>query len=584
MTALTSMMPIAPRPRQKPQPLFSSDMPFARVGLIINATVPAMILLWDAFHHQLGAAPVNFAIHTTGFVALTFLLLSLLVTPLRSITGFSWLIQFRRSLGLYAFYYAASHLAIYFWYDRARHFGSTVYEITHRPYLFIGFMSLLMMAPLAATSFNGAVRALGGKRWKALHRLAYLSAILGCIHYYIEVKADIRKPVTLIAVLTLALGYRLFTTVKKRIAAPSRAAAQNASAQPVAGKARYWKGNLRVAAMFKETDAVRTFRLTPENGGEIPFQFSAGQFLNLSLEIDGKKVGRSYTIASPPTRSAYIELTIKREDRGHVSRYLHDMLMTGHAISIAGPSGRFTFNPASEDRVLLIAGGVGITPVMSILRDLTDRAWPGKIDLVFSVRMPHEIIFADELKSLAARHPNLRVHITVTRDVPPDWTGSRGRITAELLHQLVPDFAGRLAFICGPTAMADAARDELISAGVLQSRIKLESFTPAAAVATDVGVAPETELPTDNLPIVTFAQSDKSAPLPPRKSILEVAESVGVPIDFDCRSGICGRCRTKLVSGEVTMAVQDALSDADIADGYILACQARCQEPVTVDA
>ena len=273
----------ARRPAQPP-PLFTPDMPFARFGLIINAAVPAAILLWDALHHQLGADPVNFAIHTTGFIALLFLLLSLTVTPLRSLPGFSWLLQFRRSLGLYAFFYACAHLAIYFWYDRAHNLGSTVYEITHRLYLIIGITALLLMAPLAATSFNAAVRALGGKKWKALHRLVYLSAILGCIHYYMQVKADTRKPLIMIAVLAVLLGYRVLLFIRHKTHPAMRTPAA------AAGKARFWKGNLKVAAMTRETPTVRTFRLVPEDGGEIPFQFAAGQFLNLTLDIEGKPV------------------------------------------------------------------------------------------------------------------------------------------------------------------------------------------------------------------------------------------------------------------------------------------------------
>jgi len=555
-------------------------MPFARLGLIINAAVPLALLLWDALHHNLGADPVNFAIHTTGFIALLSLLLSLAVTPLRSLPGFSWLLQFRRSLGLYAFFYTCCHLAIYFWYQQAHNIPSTLYEITHRLYLILGFTALLLMAPLAATSFNAAVRALGGKKWKALHRLAYLAAILGCIHYYIEVKADIRKPLIMIAVLTVLLGYRLLAFIKHKTNPAMRIPA-------TAAKPRFWKGNLKVASMTKETPTVRTFRLIPENPGEIPFQFTAGQFLNLTLLIDNKPVRRSYTIASPPTRKNYIELTIKREPAGQASSYLHEKLMTPggrHSIEISGPAGRFTFNPANENKILLLAGGVGITPVMSILRDLTDKNWPGQIDLVFSVKTTDEIIFHSELQSLAASHNNLHVHITITRDAPPSFTGHRGRITADLLQQLVPDFTTRQTFICGPTEMAAATKSLLLAAGTPESRIKLESFTPAAAVQYDSGLDPQTEIDLENLPVVTFAASNKSAPLPPKQSLLDLAESLHIPIDYDCRSGICGRCRTRLLSGQVTMPVQDALTDPDLAEGYILACQAHCTTPITVEA
>jgi ferredoxin-NADP reductase/DMSO/TMAO reductase YedYZ heme-binding membrane subunit len=574
-------------------------MPFARVGLIVSLLVPLALLIWDAHGHRLGVNAVNFAIHTTGGVAVVCLLLSLGVTPLRNITGFTWLVQFRRSLGVYAFYYAVAHLGIYFWWDRQRSLSSTAYEITHRFYLAIGFASLALMAPLWATSFNAAIRKMGGRGWKRLHRLVYLAAALACYHFYLQTKADKRLPDIAIGVLAALLLWRIGVWVVHRVRAPAKAPVASAGA-----KTRFWKGELRVIGMFRETPAVRTFRLAPADGGSVPFAFRAGQFLNLMIDVDGKRVGRSYTIASPPTRDGYLELTIKREDDGSVSRFLHDMLMTGQTVTISAPAGRFTFDPkkpqrkasvaggdresakepAEEPGVLLIAGGVGITPVMSILRDLTDRVWPGNIDLVFSVRTPADVIFADELRLLAARHPNLHVHVTLTRDAPADWPGPRGRITADLLRQLVPDFAARPAFVCGPDAMAKAAGDELIAAGVPAERIMLESFTPAAAVAKDAGAAPAAVMAGAAVATVSFERSGRSAPLSMDKTVLEAAESVGVQIDNQCRSGICGTCRTKLISGQVTMDVREALGDADEAAGYILACQAHATEDVTVDA
>jgi ferredoxin len=151
-----------------------------------------------------------------------------------------------------------------------------------------------------------------------------------------------------------------------------------------------------------------------------------------------------------------------------------------------------------------------------------------------------------------------------------------------MVEKLVPDVAARPAFICGPDAMAAATREELLALGVRPDRITLESFTPAAATPAQDNVVDET--PGGATATVTFARSDRSAPLPSRKTVLDVAESVGVPIDFQCRSGICGTCRCKLLSGHVTMPVRDALSDADETDGYILACQAHASEDVTIDA
>jgi ferredoxin-NADP reductase/DMSO/TMAO reductase YedYZ heme-binding membrane subunit len=582
MPVSTTALPVAARPAPRGEPWIGGNMPVARLGLILNLLVPLVLLIADAYHHQLGADPVNFALHTTGLTAVTFLLMSLAITPLRMVTGWTWLIQFRRSLGVFAFYYACAHLAIYFWWDRSRNLGSTVYEITHRYYLLIGFISLALMAPLWATSFNAAIRALGGTWWKRLHRLAYIAAGLGCWHLYLQSKADKRRPDVYFAVLGALLLWRVGAFALQRWRAQTQAVPA-AARVAVPAKARFWKGELKVIGMFRETDVVRTFRFASVDGGPIPFAFQAGQFLNLTADIDGRKVGRSYTIASPPTRDGYIELSIKREENGHVSRFLHDMLMTGHSVGISAPAGRFTFDSKSSDAVLLIAGGVGITPVMSILRDLTDRCWPGKIDLLFSVRSPADIIFKDELFYLAERHPNLRVHVTVTRDTAADWTGLRGRITADLLRQHVPDVAQRPAFICGPNAMAAAARDELLAVGVPAERINVESFTPAGAVAKDNAARPADKMADGAAVTVTFKQSGRSAPLRANQTVLEAAEAAGVSIDYQCRSGICGTCRCRLLSGRVTMPMRDALSDADEADGYILTCQAHADEDVTLD-
>jgi len=148
------------------------DMRFAKFILLVNGLVPAALLLWDVRHGQAGANPVNYAILTTGLMALIFLCLTLLVTPLRNITGFNWLFHFRRLLGLYAFFYALAHFSIFFVFDRVLNVRDTLSEMVKRPYLIVGSVGLLAMAPLAATSTNYMIKRLGPKRWHALHRLA----------------------------------------------------------------------------------------------------------------------------------------------------------------------------------------------------------------------------------------------------------------------------------------------------------------------------------------------------------------------------------------------------------------------------
>jgi hypothetical protein len=144
-------------------------------------------------------------------------------------------------------------------------------------------------------------------------------------------------------------------------------------------KARTWKGQLRVVQIVRETPTVQTFRLADLSADRLPFDFLPGQFLQVEVEpADGKAARRSYTIASSPTQHAYVELTVKREEQGVVSRYLHDQLKVGELLTVTGPFGAFTFTGTDAESIVLIAGGVGITPMMSVLRYLTDTGWPGK--------------------------------------------------------------------------------------------------------------------------------------------------------------------------------------------------------------
>jgi len=556
---------------------------FHKLAVLINCTVPVALLGWDALHNDLGANPAKFAILTTGLLALIFLLLSLSVTPIARITGWNWLVHFRRLLGLYAFFHAGLHFLIYFVYDRALSISSTVSEIFKIPYLIFGLLSLLLMTPLAVTSADGVIRKMGTKRWKKLHRLAYIAAIAACVHYYMLVKADIRQPLAFAIVLGVLLGYRIVASVIRR-----RSAAEKLQHSAIA-RPHFWKGQLRVAQVIDETPNVRTFRLAPVSGDQLPFDYLPGQYLNLSLEVEGKKVNRSYTIASTPTRSGYCEITVKREELGISSSHLHGRIKPGDFLNISAPAGKFTFTGDSADSIVLIAGGVGITPLMSKLRYLTDCAWPGEIYFMYSARTRADLIFREELEMRGRKHPNLHIALTLTREAARSENEFNGRITAEYLSAIIPNFASRLVHICGPDEMAREIKAIARSLGVLEARIAIESFTsPKRESATSAEVAfsnePAASLATNGEPWVIFTRSGRSAPISPDQTVLEAAEELGVPISFDCRSGICGQCRSKVISGRVTMEVDEALGVKDRSEGYILACQARCVDQVAIDA
>jgi glycine betaine catabolism B len=566
------------------------DGRFAKLLVIVCGAVPGILLLWDAYQGQLGVNDVNFAIRSTGLLGLVFLTLSLVVTPLRRLTGWNMLISIRRNLGVYGFLYIAAHFAIFFAYDRAGSITSTLEEIVLRPYLWFGTAALVFMIPLTITSTDGMVTRLGARRWKLLHRLAYAVVIGGVVHYYLLVKADHTQPGAFAIVVGALLAYRLarhYLDLRGEVtAARAKVAAARAT---VPRPKKFWSGELRIARIFQETHDVKTFRFALPGGGPLPFSHVAGQYLSLALTIDGKRVNRSYTIASSPTRPDYCEISVKRV--GHASGHLHDSWREGSVVKVSAPAGKFVFAGHEAERVVLIAGGVGITPMMSVVRSLTDRCWTGDIYLLFSVRKRHDVVFEAELAYLQARFPNLHVKITLSNDPDAAWDGARGQITRELVEAFVPGLARGPVLLCGPEPMMVAMRKLLVGMGVPDAEVLEEAFlsppSPAAETATDDAAAPAVaavEPATGEAPNVRFQRAGKVAELASGLTVLECAEDAGVSIPFECRSGICGQCKTRLVSGRVTMEVQDALTPADKAKGLILACQAHPVRDVVVDA
>ena len=579
-----------PRAVAKSPPTF--DASFARWFAGLCGVVPLALLGWDALHDNLGVNGINYAIRTTGLLGLVFLMLTLVVTPLRRITRWNLLIAARRNLGLYGFGYLALHFTIYFWFDREHDVADTVREIIDRQYLWFGFGALVLMLPLAITSTDAMVARLGARRWKLLHRLVYLVVISGVVHYYLLVKADTRQPRAFAIVLGALLGARLVWHYLDLRRAAAKSHARPAAAPPKPPK--FWSGELKVARVFDETGDVRTFRLVAPDGSPPPFAHQPGQYLTLALTIGGQKVNRSYTIASSPTRGGHVEITVKRLGDGYGSPHVHSTLIEGATVKVSAPAGKFVFTGAGASRVLLLAGGVGVTPLMAMARYLTDRGWPGHIHFVFSVRTPADVIFADELSYLARRHASFHLCIVATL-AGDDWQGDRGRVNADLLRREVPDLITTPVYLCGPGPMMDAMQALLTDAGVPAAQIHTEAVVSPPPPAP--GAADEPELlsaaaamvsgrarPAATPVQIRFARSGQGGELSADRTVLEAAEDCGVDLPFECRSGVCGQCKTKLISGEVAMDSVDALSASERSRGLILACQARAVTDLVVDA
>ena len=194
---------------------------------------PLARLGWKGYAGLLGANPIEVITHATGDWTLRFLLITLSITPLRKLAGQLWLIRYRRMFGLFAFFYGTLHFLTYIWLDKFFDVHEMLVDVAKRKFITIGFTAFVLMIPLAVTSTRGWIRRLGGRRWNWLHRLIYLSALAGVIHYWWLVKADIRKPEQYAAVLTVLMGYRLVVWWRSRALAPDVRKERERSRHPV---------------------------------------------------------------------------------------------------------------------------------------------------------------------------------------------------------------------------------------------------------------------------------------------------------------------------------------------------------------
>jgi sulfoxide reductase heme-binding subunit YedZ len=208
-----------------PRQLEASRIARVKSALFVVCLMPLGLLVWRGFTGGLTANPIEFITHTTGWWALAFLMITLAVTPLRRLLDMPWLLRLRRMLGLYACFYASLHFLTWLVVDQFFDWEAIIKDIAKRPYITVGFTAFLLLLPLAATSTNAMVRRLGAARWQSLHRLVYVIAILGVVHFWWLVKKDIREPAVFALILIVLLGARLVVLWRKR-ALPSISDAQ----------------------------------------------------------------------------------------------------------------------------------------------------------------------------------------------------------------------------------------------------------------------------------------------------------------------------------------------------------------------
>ena len=215
--------------------LSNKQVAILKVPVFALSLLPAILLTWQALHNQLGANPIEFVTHSTGRWILKFLLITLAITPLRKITGWNWLIRFRRLFGLFAFFYSVLHFITYIWLDKFFDMHEIWVDVLKRRFITVGFAAFVLLIPLAVTSTTGMIRRMG-KRWGQLHRLIYLIAVLGIVHFIWLVKqVDIFRPLQYGALVLLVLGWRVGDWIIRKAKAKKKIPPQAKLPTPVAG-------------------------------------------------------------------------------------------------------------------------------------------------------------------------------------------------------------------------------------------------------------------------------------------------------------------------------------------------------------
>lgn len=192
-----------------------ADPKFYKTLVWANGLLPLALLAWDALHNMLGVNPIEYFLRTTGVLTLIFVLVTLSVTPLRKLFGWNQLIKYRRTLGLFAFFYGLIHLGTYFVLDRGGDITDAVRDAVQRPFIAFGAAAFFLMVPLAVTSTNAMIKRIGGKRWQQLHRLIYLTGIAGVVHFWMIVKSDVFYPALFAIALMLLLVYRIAARARR---------------------------------------------------------------------------------------------------------------------------------------------------------------------------------------------------------------------------------------------------------------------------------------------------------------------------------------------------------------------------------
>lgn len=321
---------------------------------------------------------------------------------------------------------------------------------------------------------------------------------------------------------------------------------------------------------------AKIFRFTSKDGYLPPFE--AGQYINIFIEIDGVRVSRPYSLSGSPKQRSYYEITIAEISDGFVSDYMCNKASVGDSLKSTSPSGVFRYQPVYHSKKsLFLAGGSGITPFLSMTREILESGQDRDVVLIYGVMDSSKALYHEVFEAFAGEYDNFEYHLVVSGDEDTDKY-EKGFIDAALISRLVPDFMERTSYICGPPVMNEFCDAELRKLGLANKQIRREMFGAAKDITKEPGFP--SELTGDE--VFKLTVGDKVIDAKASEPILVALERAGIRINVCCRSGECSLCRVKLTEGRVFLSKGILLRKADEKFGYIHSCKAYPISDVTI--
>ena len=326
---------------------------------------------------------------------------------------------------------------------------------------------------------------------------------------------------------------------------------------------------LHVSDIVEETMSTKTLRLVSKDNYLPPFL--AGQYIALFLEVGGIRTSRPYSISSQPNQVGYYDITIRRVENGLVSNYLLDEVKRGGTLISSGPAGNFYFNPLIHKKTIVcIAGGSGITPFMSMMREIIECGLDRTVYLFYGSKTTDDVIFSDEIAHLARRFENIH-YIPVIEEPAGEYAGACGFITREVLREVLENIDDKSFFICGPQGLYDFCLPQVQDLGVPRRKLKQEMYGAPSNIWEYPG------WPADINPDDTFSvnvKNSKQINAKAGETLLAALEKNEIVVPSLCRSGECSMCRVKILSGKVYQPAGVPVRKSDRQFGYVHSCMA----------